>query len=861
MKIMKTLKSTCRSVVQTVAFLGLLATAANSRAGATYQSVVLGDHPLAYYPLNLATDTNQNSNSQYIATDLSGNGNNGAYVNIYPGYNNVTGPSAYITNGISFDGGSTYVDLSTGSNTALLNFGGQITMEAWVLPASATAGGYIMGEGYDGSQNADENEMRLNNGDFHAGTYNGTTGDRGVTGGTETANWTHLVSTFDGTNWNLYENGALVDSATDTVGAIDFTDPWAIGDGTVSGSTRILSGSLSQVALYNHALTPAQVAAHYFAGMFGNTNPLPNITAQPASAISFPGGTVTFSVSASSSSAITYLWKKNGVSLGQTNATLVLTNVLPANDGSYTVLVSNNAGSTNSAAAILQVGLYGYTPVTLAANSYNEDMIVEKGALIAASTATMDGGTNNNGTTWYETGYDGQPNGLPAAGSTFTSQAQSDHSYIMAPDNTTNDTILIDSSVTHGTFSVTTPAAFSSLSFLASSGNGGMTVAYTVHHANNTTDTGSLSIPDWFSGGTIAWGAGARLDSGSRGLENVGPSGGVPYVYSLDISLANTSSAVTSIDFNWSSGGGHACIFGVSGSTGSGFNPINVTGFNEDMIVAAGAQVFQSGGYTTASVDNGLQNTGFSWYEKGYSTTPWTAPGSGVPPAGSTITNISAASHVYTMAPSYTGVNDVAYVDSSTTANIVPATPQRFYSLSFLTGAGHGPINVSYTVSHTDGGTETGTISAPDWFAGGTQAYIVNGRVDVQSAGLQTWGSGNVVALYSEDVSLADSTAVTNIALSTSGGGDAEVFAVSAISTIVTNLQSTISSVVKNANGSLTLNATGVSSYNYLLQSTTNLASPVWVTISTNAATSGAVQFNLAKPAGTAGFYRTVLVP
>jgi hypothetical protein len=339
--------------------------------------------------------------------------------------------------------------------------------------------------------------------------------------------------------------------------------------------------------------------------------------------------------------------------------------------------------------------------------------------------------------------------------------------------------------------------------------------------------------------------------------------GNLPYIYSLDAALTDTASAVTSIDFSWSSGNGHACILAVSGSTGSGFNPITVTGYNEDMIVEAGAQVFTSDGYTTASVDNGIGNSGYCWYEQGYSTTPWTAPGSGVPPAGSTFTNQSASSHVFTMAPSYTAVNDVAFVDANTTANIVPATPQKFYALSFLTGVGHGPITVNYVISHADSTTETGSFTAPDWFAGGSQAWVANGRVDAQNAGLQTWGSGKVVGIYSEDVTLANETSpVTGIALSTSGGGNAQVFAVSGITSIVTNLQNSITGVVKNPDGSLTLSGTGISGYNYLVQDTTNLVAPVWLTISTNLAGPGGTwQYTAPKSTNTATFYRTVLVP
>src|SRR5215469_3650334 len=189
-------------------------------AQTAYESAVLADNPAGFWPLSLY-DANATNG---IATDLSGNGNTGSYVNIYTGYNNVPGPSPYMTNGISFDGSTTYVDLSTGANTGLLNFGGPITMEAWVQSTNDT--GYIMGKGYDASQNSDEIEMRLNSGgQVHGGTYNNTAGDKAVSGGNIGTNWNYVAVTCDGTNWNLYFDGALISTSPDTVGAINFVDP------------------------------------------------------------------------------------------------------------------------------------------------------------------------------------------------------------------------------------------------------------------------------------------------------------------------------------------------------------------------------------------------------------------------------------------------------------------------------------------------------------------------------------------------------------------------------------------------------------------------------------------------------------
>src|SRR4051812_23581724 len=64
------------------------------------------------------------------------------------------------------------------------------------------------------------------------------------------------------------------------------------------------------------------------------------------------------------------------------------------------------------------------------------------------------------------------------------------------------------------------------------------------------------------------------------------------------------------------------------------FVPIPLTSgsFNRDMVVenTAPASVL-GGGYTTASMDYGIANTAYSWYEAGFNAA---APGTGLPAAG-----------------------------------------------------------------------------------------------------------------------------------------------------------------------------------------------------------------------------------
>ena len=75
----------------------------------------------------------------------------------------------------------------------------------------------------------------------------------------------------------------------------------------------------------------------------------PSITIQPQSQTVVQGGATTFSVTAAGDS-LAYQWWLNGATIPDgTNPSCTITNVQPINAGDYHVVVSNEAGSTNSA--------------------------------------------------------------------------------------------------------------------------------------------------------------------------------------------------------------------------------------------------------------------------------------------------------------------------------------------------------------------------------------------------------------------------------------------------------------------------------------------------------------------------------
>ncbi len=88
----------------------------------------------------------------------------------------------------------------------------------------------------------------------------------------------------------------------------------------------------------------------------------PVIVLQPTNQSILPGAPASFSVAAVGNTPYYYHWRFNGTNLtngvnfsGTTNATLIISNVLIANAGSYSVVVSNTLGSVTSTGAVLSV--------------------------------------------------------------------------------------------------------------------------------------------------------------------------------------------------------------------------------------------------------------------------------------------------------------------------------------------------------------------------------------------------------------------------------------------------------------------------------------------------------------------------
>jgi hypothetical protein len=109
----------------------------------------------------------------------------------------------------------------------------------------------------------------------------------------------------------------------------------------------------------------------------------PSIISQPAGTNVIGGNNVTLNVLATGTPPLAYQWRKDANPLGMTTPSLTLFSVTRTNSGTYSVVVTNSAGSVTSSNAIVAV----HTPQLLSAPVFQPD------GTILLNSADIDGGT------------------------------------------------------------------------------------------------------------------------------------------------------------------------------------------------------------------------------------------------------------------------------------------------------------------------------------------------------------------------------------------------------------------------------------------------------------------------------------
>jgi hypothetical protein len=159
---------------------------------------------------------------------------------------------------------------------------------------------------------------------------------------------------------NIYVNGQLSGTGlTRPSGVRTSSDSVGIGSkhlGTDPNYDGDFTGAIDEVAVYHYALTDLQVSNHY-AAAYGPSLP-PSIQIQPVSATNYVSLPVVLSVGAAGTVPLSYQWNKGVPPVpipGATNATYTNLALAFGDAGTYSVIITNVNGVTNSANITLTV--------------------------------------------------------------------------------------------------------------------------------------------------------------------------------------------------------------------------------------------------------------------------------------------------------------------------------------------------------------------------------------------------------------------------------------------------------------------------------------------------------------------------
>jgi hypothetical protein len=375
---------------------------------APYPQAVLAAHPVGYWRLN--EPNTAYGNPGVIANDYV-SGNNGIYTNVslgLQGYDSGTDPTetaagfGLLTFNNSYANDIQGVDFAAPTGTAT-NF----TVECWANAyPQTTTGAAILSKGVYSLNDSfvfDVDSLSPHHFRFYARNAAGTVENCTTTVAPD-SNWHHFVGVCDETDGVLkfYIDGVLVSSTTisSTGGEYEPNYPMSIGSVQNSSETAAYTlqyvGSVNDVAVYNYALSAAQISAQFAA-----SGTMPIITQQPMASTNVDQyATLVVPATVNGTLPLSIQWYDGNTGqpiAGQTNATLVVSNI-SASD-SYYFIASNHYGTQQS----------GYVSVTVysGAPQLYADISPTNVAAYVGSPATFGAGVLGTAPIYYHWYQDG----------------------------------------------------------------------------------------------------------------------------------------------------------------------------------------------------------------------------------------------------------------------------------------------------------------------------------------------------------------------------------------------------------------------------------------------------------------------